>query len=320
MNDLMIPEKGSIPAYLLNPEHAREANAEAMAGITTGAPPRVKLAGKQFTMVDGGGVETPYPPAKLKAGPDGNLYLPLVVLRAKPAIQKSFYAGAYNPNAEATAPDCFSNDGVSPDPAAGHVQCALCANCPKNAFGSGTDQSGNATQGKACTDNKIIAVFVPNSGIHQFKIPPASLKNFGIYVKQLSASGLALGSVVTYVGFDMAATFPVLVFKFGDYVPQGSIEKLADLAQSLEAEEIVQTRIVGAKKALPAPAPAPVSAPVSAPAPVSADDLGLDTPAPPKATRGRPAKVAPAEAAAPVGQATPVASATDEEIRAELGL
>jgi hypothetical protein len=320
MNDLMIPEKGSIPAYLLNPEHAREANAEAMAGITSGAPPRVKLAGKQFTLVDGGGVETPYPPAKLVAGADGNLYLPIIVLRAILPLQRAWYKDPYNPHGDAKAPDCFSQDSVRPDSGATSPQNDLCAGCKQDAWGSGHNQDGSASDGKDCSESKVIAAVVKGHGVHQFKIPPKSLKPFKTYVKQLSVAGMPLGSVWTYVGFDLAATYPILTFKFGDFVAEKTIETLAALSNSFEVLEIVELKTYTSKAQKALPAPAPVSAPAPAPAPVSADDLGLDTPAPPKATRGRPAKVAPAEAAAPVEQAVPASSATDEEIRAELGL
>jgi hypothetical protein len=325
-NDLMIPDRAEVPAYILNPELAKQANEDAVAGISTGVPPRVKLVGKQFALVDGNGEETPIPQGKLATGPDDNLYLPLIVLRAKPAIQKSYYIGAYNPKAEAQAPDCFSNDGITPDPSSAHLQCDTCALCPMNAYGSGKDQAGNPTDGKACSDNKVLAVFVPQQGIHQFKLPPSSLKNFGIYVKQLSAAGIALGTVRTFVGFDMTATFPKLVFKFGGYVPENTIEKLATMAQSAEVEEIVSSKISSSRKAIAAPAPAPAPAPVqAAPAPVQTpvDDLGLEieTPQPAAKPAGRPKKEAPVQAApAPVQAAPAPVVVSDDELRASLGL
>jgi len=322
-HELMIPDRAEVPAYILNPELAKQANEEALAGISTGFPARIKLAGKQFTLVDGNGNETPYPPAKLVPGPDGNLYLPIIVLRAKKEIQKSFYLGAFNPNVEASAPDCFSNDGARPDPTAKVPQYDLCAGCPQNAYGSGRDQSGNATNGKACTDNKILAAFVPNSGVHSFKLPPASLKNWGLYVKQLSNAGIPLGMVKTLVGFDMAATYPILVFQFGGWIPQEFTEKLALMAQTAEVEEIVSSQIKASTKAPPAPVQ-PVVAPVQAAAPVATDDLGLGlTPEPPKERKPRTPK-APAEVvqhpSAPAAPVAPTVSVSDEQLRNELGL
>lgn len=251
MNDLVIPNKSEVPAYILKPEYARAVNEEASAGISTGMPARVKLSGKQFTLVDGNGEETPFPPAKLVAGPADVLYLPVIFLRAKKAIVKTWYASAFNPAEEGKAPDCFSNDGERPDPSALVPQCDVCAKCPQNAFGSGKDQAGNPTKGKACSDTKILAAFVPGFGVHSFKIPPASLKNFGLYVKQLSAAGIPLGAAKTLVAFDLVATFPVLVFKFGGFVPENTVGKLAELAMSLEVEEIVNNGVVAAMPATP---------------------------------------------------------------------
>jgi len=319
-HELMIPDRAEVPAYILNPDLARQANEEALAGISTGYAARLKLAGKQFALVDGNGNETPYPPAKLVPGPDGNLYLPVVVLRAKKELQKSFYLTAFNPNAEAQAPDCFSNDGVRPDPSATAPQCDLCASCPQNAYGSGKDQQSNPTNGKACADTKILAVFIPNAGVHSFKIPPASLKNWGLYVKQLSNAGIPLGMVKTLVGFEMTVSFPVLVFQFGGWVPQEVTEKLAAMAQTSEVEEIVSAQIKAtAKPAAPAVQKPQVAAPVQAPV---VDDLGLGlgTPEPPKQTRTRKPKednVVQHPAAAP---AAPAAVVSDDDLRASLGL
>ena len=246
MNDLMIPDKSSIPSYILDPTLAKQANDEAAAGISTGMPPRVKLSMKQFKIVDAAGEETLFPPSKMIIGPDENSYLPVVVLRAKKPLQKAWYATAYNPNEDGKQPDCFSTDSERPDPTSLAVQSDLCATCPHNQFGSAVDQSGNAMKGKACADSKILAVFVPGSRkvetdpkVYQFKLPPASLKNFGMYVKQLSSAGIPLGTAQTLVGFDQAKDNPVLIFKFGGFLPEASLPKLAEMAALPETEDII---------------------------------------------------------------------------------
>ena len=331
-NDLMIPEASSVPAYLRNPELARKANEEAASGISTGYPARVKLSGKQFTLVDGNGDETPFPPASLVAGPDGNVYLPVIVLRAKKALSKSWYAMAYNPNSDVfQAPDCFSEDSERPDASASAPQSDTCAACPQNAFGSGTDQNGTPTKGKACSDTKILAVHVPGFGVHMLRIPPASLKNFGLFVKQLSANGIPLGTVKTLIGFDLAETYPIMVFKFGGYLPENLIPKLAEMSESIEVSEIVDARVAPATaKQIPAPVQAKVN---EAPAvkdaievkqPVIAevveDDmgLGLTTPPPAKQTKSRATKAKETTAAAQ--PQAPAAEISDEQLMKELGL
>lgn len=252
-NELTIPEmptKGDVvPPHILNPEAAARANEEAAAGISAGFPARVKAAQRTFTMVDGNGDETPYPPANLIADEAGNVYLPVIVLRAKPELSKTWYAQAYNPNIEGVAPDCFSLDSIRPDSSIAEPQSDVCASCPQNAWGSGTDQNGVATKGKACADTKILAVFVPGFGVRSFKVTPNSLKNWRLYVSQLSAAGIPLGTVKTLVGFELTASAQEMIFRFGGYIPEESLAKLAELSTSPDAEEIVL-----AKPALPAPA------------------------------------------------------------------
>ena len=174
--EIMIPESSSIPAYILamSKGGAAAENEAAMQGLSAGMPARIKMNGKDFALVDAGGEEKPYPKASLQAMEDGNLYLPMVILKAKPTISKQWYLEAYNPNAtEFKMPDCMSSDGVRPDAGVLDPQSESCATCPQNAFGSGRDQQGNPTKGKACTDNKIMAVLIPKHGIFQLAIKPA---------------------------------------------------------------------------------------------------------------------------------------------------
>ncbi|UCE99951.1 MAG: hypothetical protein JSV82_02480, partial [Planctomycetota bacterium] len=238
-NDLMIPDSSEVPAYILDPKMAKQANDDAACGISTGVPPRIKIAGKQFQLVDGNSEVTPYPPASMVAGPDGNTYMPVIVLAAKRALQKNWYASKYNPNEEASAPDCFSDDAVKPHPSITSPQSDSCEICPLNAFGSGTDQDGNATAGKACTDMKILAVHVPNKGIHALRIPPSSLKNFGLFVKQLSNAGIPVGAIKTLLGFDLTSDFAKLEFRFGGYLDERFIPKVKELSGSEEVADIV---------------------------------------------------------------------------------
>ena len=326
-NDLMIPEASSVPAYLRNPELARKANEEAASGISTGYPARVKLSGKQFTLVDGNGDETPFPPASLVAGPDGNVYLPVIVLRAKKALSKSWYAMAYNPNSDVfQAPDCYSEDSERPDASATAPQSDTCAACPQNAFGSGKDQNGAPTKGKSCSDTKILAVHVPGFGVHMLRIPPASLKNFGLFVKQLSANGIPLGTVKTLIGFDLAETYPIMVFKFGGYLPENLIPKLAEMSESIEVCEIVEARTAPAVAKQVAATVQGKGAPVVKDAievkqPVVAelveDDMGLGlNTAPAKVTKPRAKK----ETTAAAQTTAPAAEISDEQLMKELGL
>ena len=300
--EIMIPDAADLPAHIIDHAAAAQANADAIFGVSTGYPARIKMSGKQFVLVNGSGEETPIPNGKLFKGPDDNLYLRTVVLRAKRELQKRYYIGKFDPKAtEHFGPDCFSNDGERPDASIPNPQCDTCAGCPQNAYGSGTNQDGQASAGKACTDNKMLATFIPPlaqgqaaPGIHELKITPASLKNWGMYAKALGAKGISLGNVFTLIGFVNEETFPVLTFQYGGAIPEQGVDKLAAMAESPEALEIVNSKISFSAKALPAPdkkadakSAAKKASPVKAvpkkeAAPVE-DDMGLgleDTPIP----------------------------------------
>jgi len=273
--DLMIPSKADVPSYVIDAAQAASDIAAAAAGVSAGFFARVKLSGKQFTLVNGSGEETPFPPASLSkgGGNDGNMYFPVIVLRSKVSFSKSWYLKKYNPNApkaDMVAPDCFSNDGIKPDASVRAPCSELCANCAYNAYGSGTDQDGNATDGKACSDNKILAVFVPGYGVHQFKIPPGSLKNWGLYMKQYknNLEDVPLRNTVTFIGFDLTLTKSVLVFRFGGFVGEGKdaatqarmLAKITEYAASQEVTDMIVSEgdPTSSAKQLAAPAPAPV--------------------------------------------------------------
>ena len=112
--------------------------------------------------------------------------------------------------------------------------------------------------------------------MHSFKLPPASLKNFGLYVKQLSAAGIPLTTVKTLVGFDLTQTYPVLVFQYGGFIGQGQpedkqramIDHFAKMATSVEVEDIVNPIAVPSTKQIAAPA-------AQAPPPPPEDDMGI---------------------------------------------
>ena len=297
--EIMIPDAADLPAHIIDHEAAAQANADAIFGVSTGYPARIKMSGKQFVLVDGGGDERAIPNGKLFKGSDDNLYLRMVILRAKRELQKRYYIDKYDP-AETTPPDCFSNDGERPDASIPSPQCETCAGCQQNAYGSAT-RDGKAGAGKACSDNKMLAVFIPPlakgeaaPGVHELKITPSSLKNWGKYAKALGGKGISLGNVFTLATFVDEESYPVLTFQYGGAIPEAGVTQLAQMAESPEALEIVNSKISFIAKALPAPdkkadakSAAKKASPVKAvpkkeAAPVE-DDMGLgleDTPTP----------------------------------------
>lgn len=325
MNELMIPETADVPSYALNPDLAKQANMDAAAGISTGALPRIKMSGKTFALVDGNGDEVPVLANAMHIAEDGNAYLRCIVLAAKAPLVKSFYLKKFDPNAtEYEAPDCFSNDGVNPDPSIAAPQSSSCAACPRNAFGSGTDQNGIATAGKACSDNKILAVYLPHvKAVYKLKVAPASLKNFGLFVKNLSNRGIPLGNVITLLGFDQTLTYPSMTFHFGGWVPEQSLQALMTLAEAEETLDIVnETITVAAPSVSPVAEPAAQTQGTQQVTPPPADDLGLgvEPPAQTQQTTQQPADDLGlgVEPPAQTQQATPPPA--DDDLAKSLGL
>jgi hypothetical protein len=140
----------------------------------------------------------------------------VVDLLAEPSRQ--FYASKYDPNAQATLPDCWSNDGKTPDAKATGKPALSCAACPKNVEGSGDNGKG-----RACRYLRRIAVLVvgdPSGEVYQMQIPAGSLFGKGVdnihpfesYKKFLLANGEALDTVVTRVMYDLDADTMKLKF------------------------------------------------------------------------------------------------------------
>ena len=224
----------TIPAYAMTTQADRAVNADALVGISTGFPPSIRIKASKFRIVDGNGGETILRAAELAQGE----FLPIVILAARRGLNKVYYASAYDPNqAEASAPDCFSMDGEKPDASVKHPQCTSCAACPMNAFGSGRNQANQPTKGKACSDNKILAVLY-KGGVYQFKVPPASLKNWGMFVKKLDSHEVSIGAVVTYVGFDENADYSVLTFRAADFLKPEQVAAVGKYRASAEVREI----------------------------------------------------------------------------------
>jgi hypothetical protein len=227
--EIMIPNE--IPEYAMTTQDAAAMYEDAMTGISTGMPPAIRAKGGKFRLIEGGEETT------IKKLVDGQ-YLPVVILAAKRALNKTYYATAYDPNVEADAPDCWSIDGVKPDGSIKNPVSKTCATCPMNAYGSGRNNAGQPTKGKACQDTKILAVSYAG-GVYSLRIPPASLKNFGTFVRALQTRKVQLGAVITFLSLDDEADFPVLNFRVGGFVPREKVAALAELAGSPEVDEIV---------------------------------------------------------------------------------
>lgn len=135
-----------------------------------------------------------------------------VIVNASPAVGRIFYAKQWSPDAEPTAPDCFSNDGRSPDPQAVNKQADRCDSCPMNIKGSGQGQS------KACRYSRRLAVMLEDDfgtalegEVYQMNLASKSLFGesgsdrawtFENYVKYLASNGKSIDWFVTQLSFN----------------------------------------------------------------------------------------------------------------------
>lgn len=169
---------------------------------------RIKYRGEEHNLVD--------PPAQPGYPPQPKAVLEAVLIYASPAISRIFYEKGYT-EGSTEAPDCFSTNGVSPDPASPKVQCATCAACPRAVWGSKMTPTGKA--GKQCNDSKRIAILPAGDlanetfgGPMLLRIPAASLGDMASYSSYLQSQGYPYFAVVTALSFDHNEAYPKLVF------------------------------------------------------------------------------------------------------------
>lgn len=303
-----------VPAHIANRIGKPSALAEKLVGgISNGESwPRISIKGGRFRIKEGD-AETVLQSTTID----------VVIVGSNPRLSKTFYAKAWDPNAEASAPDCSSMDGVRPDANVTEPQNDLCATCPHNAWGSKKGPQGQDL--KACSDSKRIAVVSaddPSGSIYLMLVTPAALKDLNQYQKDLTHRGIAPELVRTRIGFDTNASFPKIKFGFGGWLTE---EEIAAVDETLtnpvipemtgEKARVVQPQIEAPAKPKPqlvkaAPVEEEV---VEAPAPKRGFGAKAEVPAPAKPVATPKAAAKPK--AAPVVEAS---SSLEDEIAAML--
>jgi len=262
MGDL-IPANIAIPAHLQRRAAGKSVTEIAAGGLGGGGGPsfpKISIRASRFHLVSEGTTTTL---------PD--LELSTVIVGANPRVSKVFYAAQYDGGDDPKAPDCYSLDGVKPAADAKQPQHGLCANCPKNAWGSKVTPQGK--QAKACSDKKRLAVLAaddPEGDIYLLEVTPAAFPSFAEYVKSLQLRGIHAETVRTTIGFDAKASFPKLTFRFGGFLSEESQDAVdarldAEIIKEITGEAVLEAATEAAYappkpqlvKAVPAPAPEP---------------------------------------------------------------
>lgn len=177
----------------------------------------------------------------------GNLNV--IIVNAAPDVGRIFYMKQWSPEAEPTAPDCFSNNGRTPDAGATNPQAERCDSCEQNIKGSG---QGNS---KACRYSQRIALVLEEDfgtslegEVYQMNLASKSLfgdsfgdntHTFGNYTKYLANNGKSLDYVVTTISFNEENDNQSVLFTPTRFINQKEYEVTSKVASKPEVQKMV---------------------------------------------------------------------------------
>jgi hypothetical protein len=226
----------AVPAYLR--ATADSVTSQIGGGMGSGRN-RIGLKGARFRLVQAG------QEIAVKDEP----YLDVIILGANVAINRTFYAGTYDPSVKAP-PACFSVDGISPAKDSAEPQSSKCATCPQNEKGSKVFEGRKA---RACAFSKRLAVMLsgdPEREVYQLDVKALSLFGDGVdakglytlsgYAKFLAARGVRAEGLVTRLSFDTASSVPKLYFTPQSFIPEDEFAVVAKLAKSAEVKSMLE--------------------------------------------------------------------------------
>lgn len=189
----------------------------------------------------------------------------VIIVNALPAISRQYYEKPYDPDAEATLPDCWANLGDVPDPKATNPQASSCATCPQN-----VDGSSRSGKGRACSFLRRIAVILegdPNGEIYQMNLPSTSLFGkgenhdhpFESYFRYLIGNNKSIDRIVTQIRIDEEVDYVKYIFSPLRHLSDEEREIAQAAAARPEAKNVVRLTAAqadGVKKLPPAAKPA----------------------------------------------------------------
>lgn len=249
MSNIALFNSAKAPAFVANAELSETTLALA-GGVSGPGVKRISIKGGVFRLVAGG---------KEMASIEDR-HLDVIVVKAAPKVSRIFYAGKYDKDAAAVAPDCWSNDGETPDKSIKSPQASSCAKCPQNAAGSG---NGNS---RACRYQQRLAVVLannPEGDVLQLTLPATSIFGKGegdklplqAYARWAATQTppVNLDMVVTRMKFDTSAESPKLVFAPQRWLTDDEYETAKEKAQGVEAQRAVLMTPAAADGAKAAP-------------------------------------------------------------------
>lgn len=259
MSDLTVFNPAQVPDFARNNELSETALA-LTGGGTGGSVKRISIKGGVFRLMSGG----------KEIASIEDRHLDVVIVKAAPKVSRIFYAGAYDKDAAAAPPDCWSNDGEKPDAGARNKQSQTCLSCPQNQAGSG---QGNS---RACRYQQRLAVVLennPGGDVMQLTLPATSVfgkedgdkRPLQAFARHLALSNPPINpeQIVTRMKFDTKAESPKLFFSPVRWLTNEEYAVVKSQAESTDAQRAVIMTVAqtdGVKNAPALPGKAPVVA------------------------------------------------------------
>jgi hypothetical protein len=212
-------------------------NDKTSTGISVGYP-ILRIKGKVWSITRGGGD----PFVLMRPDNDGpRNSIDVVLLASSQFVSKVWYEEGYEEGSN-NPPDCFSANGIVPDPSSGLKQCETCGPCDQNKWGSRITPAGK--KAKACNDCKRVAA-VPLGDVRNeafggpmlLRIPAGSLADYAQYGDGMDARGYKYFTIGTRISFDPTEAYPKLVFE--PIRPLNDDE--AEAVMELRKSEIIKT-------------------------------------------------------------------------------
>jgi hypothetical protein len=343
---MMLGGAGNVPAHLQ--QAFTETNIEDRASV-----PSLMVTGKIWT-ISYEGTKTP-----LQRSVDGDI-IPVSIMRGvvldyAKRRGRAYYEGAYDPNST-SAPVCWSDDGVVPEPTSPKLQSDKCATCPRAIKGSKVTEQGKETV--ECAQHRMLAIqpvigdkFFP----HPLRLKLAITSDWDKDAKQAEAEGWRAwqqytdflkangvthtAMLVTKMKFDTNAAYPKVFFAADRWLTADELAKVKPLTTDPDTTKLLGGTWTPAgadgvrKDETTATTAAPATKAQASTASVEDEDAGeivmagldvapvtpVQEPAQAKTPKATPPKPEPVAAAAEAAEVAPkVSSAVPDDVAALL--
>lgn len=246
---------GNLPAHLRG--GVDETTRALMGGVAESGPSikRISIKGSVFRMVVAG----------KEVAKNEERAMNVVVVGAAQHNSRIFYEATFAEGQGAKMPDCFSDNGIGPNPKSLAPQAATCKDCPQN-----VDGSAPSGKGRACRFSRRLAVVLENDqkgDVFQITLPAQSIFGKGVdgklpleaYVRLLGTNNVSVTSVVTEMRFDTSSATPKLTFKAVRYLEEDEFNNALAKGKTAEAKTAIGLTAAAIDGAPAIAAPKPVA-------------------------------------------------------------